>query len=239
MNEDNQISVFGYHEGAKVLQVDFKPSAAKGDANFVPSDANGAARNGAMLWAASWRPDAKGDLAKHQDRAASPPPKGVKRVKGLPAENSAPAAGGGAYRPKGGGGFSGIAAMMRGELPTPDAVTAPAPGAVGYSIPPPQLTWQEQAEEQKKWDKEKKALQKKQKEAENQAVEDKLNARANVGKAIEDKAKLLKSLKEQLAHFDKLKDKEWDELTEEDEAELEGEIDVRAQIAELEKGGSK
>lgn len=231
MNEDNQISVFNYQEGAKVLQVDFKPTDANGGGRK-------AADAGAMLWEASWRPDAKGDLAKHQDRAASPPPKSVKRVKGLPAEHSA-AAGGGAYRPKGGGGFSGVAAMMRGELPTPDAAPTPAPGAVGWAASPPQLTWQEQAEEAKKWEKEKKALQKKQKEAEIQAEEDKLNARKNVGKEIEDKAKLLKSLKEKLAHFDKLKDKEWDELTEEDEAELEGEIDVRAQIAELEKGGSK
>jgi len=240
MNEDNQISVWGYNDGAKILKVDFKPvddpTRGAGGGGMKAADA------GAMLWAASWRPDGKGT---YKDRAASPPPKGVKRVKALPEDNKKAASGAGAYRPAGGGGFSGVAAMMRGELE--------APAAGGFGVAPTggdrpswetgvtavKLTWQEEAALQKDWDKQKKQLAKKEKadvEEGKQAAKDEIS---NLTKKFENDAKLLIQLKEQLAGLDGLKDKDWDELTSDDEAQLETELDLKAQIAEMEKGKGK
>lgn len=225
MNEDNQISIWGYNTGEKVLHIPFKPNVD------VAGGGRKAADSGAMLWAASWRPDGKG---KYTDRAASPPPKGVKRVKGLPADV---ATGGGAYKPKGqGGGFSGVAAMMRGELEAPAAAGAPAAGqsGVGWVTAKP-LTWQEEEQQRKDYAKEKKALEKKQKADVEEAKEAKKQELRDVGKKIANDEKKLIQLKADLLELDKLKDKEWDELTEEDEAELEKEIEIRALIAAMEK----
>jgi len=232
MNEDNQMSVWGYNAGEKILKVDFRPPVDPAGGGRTAADA------GAMLWAASWRPDGKKVFA---DRAASPPPKGVKRVKGLPGDKATSV---GAYRPGGAGGgtFSGVAAMMRGELAAPDAASGDRGWAAtttpGVTLPP-QLTWEEQAKAQKDWVKEKKALAKKEKDDIEEAKQAQKDELKQLDKNIEDKAKTIKRLKEELAELDKLKDKEWDELTEEDEAQLEGELDLRAQIAELEKKGGK
>merc|ERR1712039_117392 len=92
MNEDNQISVWGYNAGNRLLKVDFKPAVDISGGGRKAADA------GAMLWAASWRPDGK---STYKDRAASPPPKGVKRVKGLPAEHQTATGGGAAWSAKG------------------------------------------------------------------------------------------------------------------------------------------
>merc|ERR1740138_1273242 len=132
MNEDNQISIWGYNDGAKVLKVDFRPADVQGGGRK-------AADAGAMLWAASWRPDGSGRFT---DRPASPPPRGVKRVKGLPADSTS---GGGAFKPKGGGGLA--AAMMRGEVPVAAENSTTDRGWATEKTP--QLTWQEQQQQQK------------------------------------------------------------------------------------------
>lgn len=225
MNEDNQISVWGYNDGQRVVKVDFQPK----------DDANGGGRKaadaGAMLWAASWRPAGSGTFT---DRPASPPPKGVKRVKGLPADS---VSGGGAFKPKGGGGLA--AAMMRGEIDVPAAGAQNSTTDRGWATEKtPQLTWQEQEKQQKDYLKEKKAAEKKAKEDEEEAKKAAKNETKSAIKKLDDDKKLVIKLKEQLAELDKLKDKEWDELTEEDEAALDEEIELRAQLAALEKGKS-
>lgn len=233
MNQDNQISVWHYQAGEKQLQLDFKPA----------DDAEGGGRKaadaGAMLWAASWRPGGKGQ---YKDRPASPPPKGVKRVKGLPPDAKSSA---GAFRAKGtGGGFNAVAAMMSGELAVPDGAgngdrgwaADPATGAPA-AAPPPKLTWAEQAQQQKEWEKEKKKVQKQQKGKEAEAKEAAKDEVRGIVKKQEEDEKKLKKLKEELAALELLKDKEWDELTDEDEAQLEGELDIIAQIKELENRG--
>jgi len=224
MNEDNQISVWGYNAGERMLQVDFKPAVDVAGGGRKAADA------GAMLWAASWRPDGKGAF---KDREASPPPKGVKRVKGLPSDDLNAKSGGGAYRPKGTGGYSGVAAMMRGELDAPPKAGEQS-GDRGWAATP-QLTWQEQEAQQKEWIKQKKAAEKKKIADEEEAKEKAKDELRALSKKQEDGAKRLVKLKEKLATLDALKDKDWDELTEEDEAQLEDEVSIRQQIAELEK----
>jgi len=233
MNEDNQISVWGYNEGKRIMKVDFKPNLdAMGVVGRKAADA------GAMLWAASWRPDGKGTC---KDRAASPPPKGVKRVKGLPTDSQTSTAGVGAFRAKGiGGGYNATAAMMRGELAAPDAVAAP--GERGWGAPAAPvvaakvLTWEEQAQAAKDWEKEKKALKKKEKDSIEEAKQAKIDDVKALSKKLENKDARIKELKAQLIALDGLKDKDWDEQTSEDEAQLEGELDIRAELADLEKG---
>jgi transcription initiation factor TFIID subunit TAF12 len=125
-----------------------------------------------------------------------------------------------------------IAAMMRGELEAP--ATAQAQEGRGWTCAPV-LSPQEQLQQQKDWEKEQKALAKKKKAEEEEA---KIKAKEDLKsgeKKIKDNEKLLKQLKAELEEMDKLKDKEWDEMTEEDEAILEGEVELRARIAELEK----
>lgn len=219
MNEDNQISVWDYNSGKHIFKVDFKPAVDVAGGGRKAADA------GAMLWAASWRPDGT-----YQDRAASPPPKGVKRVKGLAADANTS---GTAYKPKGQGGFSGVAAMMRGELDAPPAAGSPSADR-GWAATP-QLTWQEEQQKQKEYLKEKKALEKKQKEEAEQAKEAEKEQRRGIDKKLQDDEKRLPKLKAKLAELEKLKDKEWDELNSDDEAQLEGELDLRAEVVELEK----
>jgi translation initiation factor 2A len=219
MNEDNQLSVWNYNSGDRLLKVDFKPQLDVAGGGRKAADA------GAMLWAASWRPDGK-----FKDRAASPPPKGVKRVKGLPVEASS---GGGAWRVKGvGGGNSITAAMMRGEIDAPPKDGAAA-GDRGWSATP-QLSWLEEQQQMKDLAKQKKAAEKQKKQEEEEAKEaEKAELRA-MTKKLEGGAKRILKIKEILAELDKLKDKDWDELTEEDEAELEKEVELRTELAELE-----
>jgi len=242
MNEDNQISVWDHLSGDRIFKVDFKPALDVAGGGRKAADA------GAMLWASTWRPDGK---KVYEDIAAGPPAKGVKRVKGLPADSTgAGAGGGGAWRLKGSTNGGGIAAaMMRGELEAPPAAGgwgndgAPPPTGgdpkswePGYQKP---KTWQELEQEQKEWQKEKKAMEKRRKEEEEKAAEDKKAAQKALEKSIADKDKnkgsRLVTLKAEIAELQKLKDKEWDELTEEDEAQLELEMDLLAELAELEK----
>jgi len=217
MNEDNKIVIFSY-TGEQVLKLDFRPSTQEGGGRK-------AADAGAMLYAASWRPDGR---SLYKDRPASPPRGGARRRKGLPSEG----AGGGAtstasapaYRPKAAGaaGNGSVAAMMRGE------VEAPKTEGWGSSSAP--MTWEEEARIKK----EQKDAAKRAKEAvEEAAKQAKAEVRAAM-KEITDADKKLIRLKKQLAQVETAKDKEWDELTSEDEGLLEGEFDLRAQIAALE-----
>merc|ERR1719223_2281604 len=195
-----------------------------------------AADAGAMLFASSWRPvypDA------FEDKALTP--RKGKAVKGLPAEGLAGAAqgGGSSARPaaRGGGGGS-IQDMMKG-LVSVDAGEqrgwGDGGGAAAAARPPAepekQLTWEElQAEKKARKDAEKKRKQEDE-EAARKEKEDLYASR----KKVEGSEKKLEKLKKQLAELDGLKDKEWDELTEEDDAKLDGEIELRKEIAELEK----
>merc|ERR1719182_909457 len=120
--------------------------------------------------------------------------------------------------------------MMRGELDAPPAAGAPSADR-GWAATP-QLTWQEK---QKEYLKEEKALEKKQKEEAEQAKEAAKEQRREIDKKLQDDEKRLPKLKAKLAELEKLKDKEWDELNSDDEAQLEGELDLRAEIVELEK----
>jgi len=72
-------------------------------------------------------------------------------------------------------------------------------------------------------------------EAEKKEKEAAVQARKNAEKEERGEKKKLKELKEKLALLDTLKEKEWDELTDEDEEQLEGEVDLRAEILELEQ----
>lgn len=221
MNEDNQISIWGYNAGNLLLKVDFKPKENINGGGRKAADA------GAMLWAASWRPDGKN----FSDRPASPPPKGVKRVKGLPADKKKDTSGVAAYRPKGGTG--GVAAMMRGEI---DVMPQPAGEERGWVSEPKPLSWEEQQKQLKEQQKQKKEAEKKKREEEEEAkIAAKEELRA-IEKGAKDKDKEIKRLKAELAELEKLKAKEWDEVTSEDEAALEGEVEIIKRLAELEKG---
>jgi len=226
MNEDNQISVWHSQTGELILKVDFKPEGALRTGGGSEGG-RAAADSGAMLWAASWKPDNSGTF---KDQECDAAPKGTKRVKGLPADSTAS---GGAYRPKGGAGFNSISAMMRGELAAPDA--AGAPGADRGWSATPAMTWQEEQIKQQEWIKEKKVLEKKQKADDLQVIQDAKDEKSNLANKFKDQGKRLKEAKAELAELEKLKDKEWDELTEEDDAALEGEFDLMAEIRELEK----
>lgn len=170
-----------------------------------------------------------------EDRPATPRKDGQKRQKGLPdgtkeAEKKPVAA----YRPRGAAAADGnsVAAMMRGELPAPAA--SDRWGDSGPQAPTlaPMEEWEiKKLQKQAKKDAE---------EAEKKEKEALIQARKDMEKEEKSEKKKLKQLKEKLAQLDALKDKEWDELTESDEEQLEGEVDLRAEILELEKtvGGS-
>ncbi|CAK9007841.1 Eukaryotic translation initiation factor 2A (eIF-2A), partial [Durusdinium trenchii] len=89
MNEGNQITVYKY-TGDPVLKMEFKPAVVEG--RHEDTGAGARTKTQAFLFAARWRPDG---TKKHEDRAASPPRDGEKRVKGLPTS----AAPGTAYAP--------------------------------------------------------------------------------------------------------------------------------------------
>lgn len=219
MNEGNQISMFKYN-GDLLFKIDFVPEVI--EARHEDTGAGARTKTQALLYATSWRPSPG---AKYEDRAASPPPAGTRRKKGLPeAAAAAAAAGAPAYRPRGAGNDAGssVAAMMRGEVPIP------ASGA--WDVAPtlaPMEDWEIRKMER---DAAKAAVLKEQQDKE--AV---IQARKDLTKSGKDDKKTLKALKEKLAELDTLKDKEWDELTSDDENQLEGEVDLRAQIVELEK----
>jgi len=113
--------------------------------------------------------------------------------------------------------------MMRGEVEAPQEMTD------RWSVEPAK---QLEDWEVRKLERERKKAQEQkeqeEKEKEKQAIR-------NVEQAEKDNKKKLKALKQQLAELEALKDKEWDELTEEDEERLEGECDLREQISILEK----
>lgn len=240
MNEDNQASVYRY-TGERLLRIDFKPDANSAAAGRKAADA------GAMLFAAGWRPCAEGT---HKDRPASPSRTG-RRQKGFPTEG----AGGlasmpskvAAYRPAGargpGGGGGMVGAMMRGEVDFV-APSSSLDGRGGGGGDRGGDRWGETTsggmthEELKEKLKEQRDAEKKAKLAEEEAARLAKEAERAFFNQIEDSEKRLRKLKKELAKLQELKEKEWDELTEEDEAQLEGELALREQIAQLEKGKS-
>lgn len=230
MNEGNQITIYKYN-GERLLHIPYVPDVIEG--RHEDTGAGARTKTQALLYAASWRPDTPG---KHEDRPASPARAGTKRTKGLP--TAAAAAAGAptqAYRPRGaegGSGFSAVAAMMRGEIDVPvNNAPRERDGPTGWEVKvaPVLEEWEiRKLEKEAKKLAEQKALEAKEKEK--QAIRD-------MEQAEKDTKKKLKQLKAELEELEKLKDKAWDELTEEDEAALEGEITLRDQIAELEKKG--
>jgi len=80
-----------------------------------------------------------------------------------------------------------------------------------------------------------KEAEKARKDAEEKEKAAAIQARKEADTAERNDKKKLKDLKDKLAQLDALKERAWDELTEEDEAQLEGEMDLRAQILELEQ----
>lgn len=252
MNEDNQASVFRY-TGERIMKLEFRPDLSPGAGGRKAADA------AAMLFASSWRPGVNGKFA---DRDLTPPKAGAKRVKGLPSEGASKLDSIGstqAYRPGGGRGGGSVAAMMRGEMDAPasesrfsDLGGGGGRGSGGYRDRDDRRDdrgggkggggerWGETTsggmthEELQQKLKERKEAEKKAKlEAEEAARVAKEQEKAAI-KQIEDNEKLLRKLKKELARLDELKEKEWDELTEEDEAQLEGEVELRNRIAELE-----
>merc|ERR1719237_829461 len=115
--------------------------------------------------------------------------------------------------------------MMRGEIEAPASTPGGERGERWGATP--QQTWEKAQKE---------AVKKAKADALGAENEKKEAERARL-KQIEDGEKLLKRLKKELAQLEELKEKEWDELTEEDEAQLEGEVDLRKRIADLENGG--
>eukprot|EP00931_Biecheleriopsis_adriatica_P001610 TRINITY_DN1019_c0_g1_i3.p1 TRINITY_DN1019_c0_g1~~TRINITY_DN1019_c0_g1_i3.p1 ORF type:complete len:646 (+),score=163.15 TRINITY_DN1019_c0_g1_i3:93-2030(+) len=229
MNEGNQVTLYTY-SGDQLAHLAFKPDVVEG--RHEDTGAGARTKTQAILFAARWRPFKN----KYEDRPASPPRDGTKRTKGLSTQGPATTGGysgaTGAYRPRGSDGGGSVAAMMRGELSIPESATREFTQGQkeGWEArpPPPQLEeWEiRKMEREAKKLAEQKALEAK--EAEKQAIRD-------LEKGEKDTKKKLKELKKQLEELEVLKDKDWDELTEEDEAILEGEVELREQIAQLEK----
>lgn len=223
MNEDNQVSIFRY-TSERLLKIDFKP--ANTGAGKKLADA------AAMLFAASWRPNS----TDYKDMPATPRDGGPKRPKGLPSETAAVVSAGaaeskvGAYRPAGarGGGASSIAAMMRGEV---DVLPAPAREERWGDTTKGEMTH----EEIKAKLKEQKEAEKKERLAKEEAARLANEAALKTAKRSDADEKKLERLKKELEALEGLKDKAWDELTSDDEAELEKELDLRSRIAVLEK----
>merc|ERR1719433_1138569 len=117
--------------------------------------------------------------------------------------------------------------MMRGEIAAPDPV-APSRTEGGWEV--------KEVKQLEEWEIRKLERERK-KEAEKReqkVKEDEKQALRDVEQSLKDQKRKLKQLKEELASLEELKEKDWDELTDEDEELLAGEIDLRAQIAELE-----
>lgn len=220
MNEGNQLTIYRYNGGVQ-LHIDYKPFHVEG--RHEDTGAGARTKTQAILFAASWRP-----MAGMGDEPVTPRT-GPKKKKGLPATDQAPAVKTSvAYRPKGQGGDAGgsVAAMMRGEIPA----TAPSEDKGRWdqpNQPKPMEEWEirKLQKEQKKAAEEKERAEQ---EQEKQALRD-------VDKAQKDKEKKLKELKAKLTQIEAAKEKDWDELEDEDEALMETEVDVRREIAELEK----
>merc|ERR1712151_736206 len=157
MNEGNQITMFKY-TGEKILDLPFKPDKVEG--RHEDTGAGARTKTQALLYRAVWRPDGK---KQYQDRAASPPPAGSKRKKGLPDDSDALKPVVAAYRPKGEASGS-VAAMLRGEidLPTTGSSVVGA-GKEGWTTnePPKLKEW-----EIRKIEKERKKAEEKKKEEE-------------------------------------------------------------------------
>jgi len=240
MNEDNGVSVYRY-TNERMIHLRFVPNKdAVLRTGGGATGGRGAADAGAMLFASTWRPCSP---FQYEDNPLTP--RKGKAIKNLPAEGIAAAGTGprgpSAYRAGDGGGGSSIQAMMRGEvgLDSGGDRWGKAPEVQVRNDQPkePELTWEEY-EAQKKA---KKAAEKKAKQDEEDAITKAKEDMYASRNQVEKNEKKLEKLKKQLSELDGLKEKEWDELTEEDEEELEKEIELKKQIAELEnslKGGS-
>lgn len=222
MNEGNQISMYKY-TGEQLFKIDYVPDIIEG--RHEDTGAGARTKTQALLYAASWRPD----KTTYTDTPATPRPAGAaKRKKGLPEGTAAVSA----FQVRGSNGDSGgsslVAAMMRGEVNLPTGAPKMG-GGPGWDteVAKPLEEW-----EIKKLEKERLAEIKKKEAEEVAAVKQKVGA---IDQAIKEGKKRLKEIKKKLEEMEALKDKDWDELTEEDEAELEGEIDLRAELQELEK----
>eukprot|EP00747_Dinoflagellata_sp_TGD_P163880 gnl/TRDRNA2_/TRDRNA2_183071_c0_seq1.p1 gnl/TRDRNA2_/TRDRNA2_183071_c0~~gnl/TRDRNA2_/TRDRNA2_183071_c0_seq1.p1 ORF type:complete len:643 (+),score=146.74 gnl/TRDRNA2_/TRDRNA2_183071_c0_seq1:118-2046(+) len=228
MNEANQITIYKY-TGDKKLKIDFAPAVKA--ARHEDTGAGARTKTAAYLFAASWRPFP----GQYEDQPATPRPANApKRPKGLPDQTpgaAGPAPKAWAARGGYGGGDSGaVAAMMRGEISMPEAKPVDRWDNGEAKEAKPLEEWEirkMQREAQKAA--ELKAQQAK--EAEKQLVRD-------AEQAYKDKKKRIKQIKEQLEKLDEIKEKDWDELTPEDEEELEEEVALRTELAELEKGKS-
>mmetsp|Transcript_54904 Transcript_54904/g.139154 ORF Transcript_54904/g.139154 Transcript_54904/m.139154 type:complete len:633 (+) Transcript_54904:104-2002(+) len=222
MNEGNQISMFKY-TGELLFRIDYVPEVI--EARHEDTGAGARTKTQALLYAASWRP--LGGERKYEDRAASPPKVG-KRKKGLPDASVVPAAStAGAYRPKGAEGGNSVASMMRGELPSDSARPGWDSGGSQAPTLAPMEEWEIRKIQQD--------AQKAEKKAEKEKKESEIQARKDLEKTGLKDHKKLAECKEKLKEMDAIKEKDWDELTEDDEAALEGEVELRAVIAELEK----
>lgn len=225
MNEGNQISIFKY-TGELVLKLDYVPEVI--EARHEDTGAGARTKTQALLFWSSWRPLCGGPW---EDRPASPARAGTKRVKGLPSGAAAapPATGtGAAYRPGGmaGGGAGGlVAAMMRGEVTVPTDREDGDRWKVGEAKPLEEWEIRKMEKQRKKEMEEKEAAEK---ESVKQAIK-------GIEQAEKDKKKQLKELKAQLEALEPLKEKDWDELTEEDDKLLETEVEIREKIVALEK----
>jgi len=224
MNEGNQISIYRY-TGELVCQIEYKPDQV--EARHEDTGAGARTKTQALLFWSSWRPDTS---KKYEDRPATPPRAGVRRKKGLPDSTaSVPQANSaGAYRAGGAaqaasGGL--VAAMMRGEINVPTNSEDGERWKVGEAKPLEEWEIRKMEKQRKKDMEEKEAAEK---EATKQAIK-------GIEQAEKDKKKKLKALKEQLSKLDELKEKDWDELTEEDDKALEQEVELRQQITDLEK----
>eukprot|EP00927_Polykrikos_kofoidii_P055647 TRINITY_DN49860_c0_g1_i1.p1 TRINITY_DN49860_c0_g1~~TRINITY_DN49860_c0_g1_i1.p1 ORF type:complete len:654 (+),score=159.54 TRINITY_DN49860_c0_g1_i1:149-2110(+) len=229
MNEGNQLSVYRY-SGELVFKIEFKPAVVQ--ARHEDTGGGARTKTQALLFSASWRPCC--DPSKYEDKPATPRT-GPKRKKGLPDSTEAVATTTttAAYRPKAAAGYGGagaagggnlVAAMMRGEINLPEP-------AKSWDTPAQEAKPLEEWEVRKLMKEQKKEAEKKElakKEAEKQALR-------QVDQAVKDNKQKLKELRATLDSLQELKEKEWDDLTSEDEAVLEGEMEMRAQIAELEK----
>lgn len=222
MNEGNQLSVYKYN-GDFPFQILFKPKVV--EARHEDTGAGARTKTQAYLFWSSWRPMP----GKFEDTPAPAP--GTKRKKGLPEQDTpATTAPDKAFRPGGGGSL--IAAMMRGEVACPDSGGGGGEkrwGDDGNKEPQakPLEDWEIRKLERER----KKAEEEKKKEAEAQKKQE----LRDVEKSVKDGKKQLKEVREKLAAMEELKEKDWDELTEEDEDILEGEADLRALLQELEK----
>mmetsp|Transcript_63010 Transcript_63010/g.150103 ORF Transcript_63010/g.150103 Transcript_63010/m.150103 type:complete len:638 (+) Transcript_63010:78-1991(+) len=216
MNEGNQISIY-QHTGEQLIQFLYKPEHIEG--RHEDTGAGARTKTQAILYASGWRP---GQEVNFEDRPATPRP-GQKRKKGLPVEEKKPVAAA-AWKPRGESGGSLVAAMMRGEISTPE---------------PSKGSWDTGPEVKQLEDWEVRKLERERKKAEEQRLKDEEEARKqairDVEKELKGSKKELKELKQQLEDLQKLKDKDWDELTEEDEESLDKEQEILTRIAQLEK----